>query len=175
MKKAKDYFLVCFILLCSILVFVFREEVSKIGEFGYLGIFILCFLANLTVFLPAPSIMVVVSYSQVLSPVLVAIVGALGTTFGEMSGYMLGNAMDNISTKWKNLIDKISNKIKNAYLIVFIFALLPLPLFDLVGVYAGSKKARVPLFFISCYSGKLIKMLFYAVFIGNILSKLMLK
>lgn len=173
MKKTKDYIIVCFVVICSILIFVFRDKVTAIGEIGYIGIFVLCFLSNLTVFLPAPSLMVVVSYSQVLSPVLVAIIGALGTTFGEMSGYLLGGAIENISKKWDKLISWIGSKIGNVYLIVFIFALMPLPIFDFVGVYAGSKRVKIPLFFLACYSGKLIKMLFYALVIGNVVSAIM--
>lgn len=173
MKKTKDYIIVCFVVICSILIFVFRDKVTAIGEIGYIGIFVLCFLSNLTVFLPAPSLMVVVSYSQVLSPVLVAIIGALGTTFGEMSGYLLGGAIENISKKWDKLISWISSKIRNVYLLVFIFALMPLPLFDFVGVYAGSKRVKMSLFFVACYSGKLIKMLFYALVVGNAVSAIM--
>ena len=171
MKKGKDYLIVCLVVTVSVLIFVYKEEVAAIGEFGYAGIFVLCLLSNLTVFLPAPSLMVVVSYSQVLAPLPVCLIGALGTTLGELSGYMFGNAMDNLSEKWKKIMDGISKKIKNVYLLVFIFALIPLPIFDLVGVYAGGKKVKLQFFIVACYLGKLLKMLFYAVVIGGVISK----
>lgn len=171
MKKVKDYFIVGLVIIASVLIFIFKEDVARIGELGYAGIFILCLLSNLTVFLPASSLMVVVSYSQVLSPAFVCGVGALGTTLGELSGYMLGNAMGNLSGKWEKIIDRISKKIKNVYLLVFIFALIPLPFFDFLGVYAGGKKIKLPFFIIACYLGKFLKMLFYAVAVGGVISK----
>ena len=73
--------------------------------------------------------------------------------------------------KWKKIIDDISKKIKNVYLLIFLFALIPLPLFDLVGVYAGGRKVKLPFFIAVCYLGKLLKMLFYAVVIGGVISK----
>ena len=49
-KKVKDYMIVSLIILASIIVFIFRKNVSKVGELGYIGVFLLCFLSNLTVF-----------------------------------------------------------------------------------------------------------------------------
>lgn len=167
-SKLSDCAIVCFLILCSIVVFVFRKELVLIGGWGYLGVFILCLLSNITIFLPAPSLMVVVSYSQVLSPIIVAIIGAFGTIIGELTGYIFGDAITNLSVKWSGLVKKIGEKIKGVYILVFVLALLPLPLFDFVGVYAGSKKAKLSLFMIACYIGKLIKMLFYTLFVGVI-------
>ncbi len=171
LKKTKDYLIVCAVVLASIMIFVFRDNIAEIGKFGYIGVFFLCLFSNLTVFLPAPSLMVVVAYSQILSPVLVAIVGALGTTIGELSGYMLGNALDSISQKWEKFIVWIGKRIKNVYVIVFVFALIPLPFFDFAGVYAGGKKVNLLWFFVACLIGKFIKMLFYTVLVGGMISE----
>ena len=162
MKKAKDYLIVCFVIITSILIFIFRKDVAKIGELGYIGIFMLCFLSNLTVFLPAPSLLVVMSYSQILSPILVCVIGAIGTTIGELSGYLFGNSMGVLSEKWKKVFENMSKGVKNIYIWVFVFALIPLPLFDFVGVYAGVRKFKLSYFFIACYIGKLLKMIFFA-------------
>ena len=79
MKMVKDYLIVLFVIIVSILVFIFRKDVTSIGKFGYIGVFLLCFLSNLTVFLPSPGLLVVMSYASVLSPILVCIIGALGS------------------------------------------------------------------------------------------------
>ena len=60
-KKVKDYMIVSLIILASIIVFIFRKNVSKVGEPGYIGVFLLCFLSSLTVFLPSPGLLVVMS------------------------------------------------------------------------------------------------------------------
>lgn len=82
-KKVKDYMIVSLVILASIIVFIFRKNVSKVGELGYIGVFLLCFLSSLTVFLPSPGLLVVMSYASVLSPILVCIIGALGSIIFE--------------------------------------------------------------------------------------------
>jgi len=79
MKMVKDYLIVLFVIIVSILVFIFRKDVTRIEKFGYIGVFLLCFLSNLTVFLPSSGLLVVMSYASVLSPILVCIIGALGS------------------------------------------------------------------------------------------------
>ena len=167
-KRIRDYLIVIIITLISVLIFLFRDSVAKIGEFGYVGVFVLCMLSNLTVFLPAPSILIAVAYSRILSPIVVSIIAAMGATLGEMTGYIFGYSIENISKRWDRLIAAITRKVKKVYLIVFVFAIIPFPIFDFAGVYAGSKRAKFPMFFIACYMGKLIKMLFYVYIVGEL-------
>lgn len=148
----------------SVAVFVFRDELDSIGDWGYIGVFFLCLLSNFTVFLPAPSLMVVVSSAQILSPFFVATIGAFGTTVGEMAGYICGRIGHDVSVRFSKLIDKLSRVIQKDFLFVFILALLPLPIFDAAGVYAGGNKMRTTKFMMSCFVGKWLKMLFYAFF-----------
>lgn len=157
------------IVATSIAVFVFKNSLQQLGEWGYIGVFLLCFLSNLTVFLPAPSLLVVVSCSQVLSPFFVALVGAIGTTMGEMSGYVSGALGQDLSTKFKGLVQKMAKRVKNNSIAVAVFALLPLPLFDVAGVYAGGVRMPVASFAISCFLGKWLKMLAYAYMAGRLL------
>ena len=169
MKMVKDYLIVLFVIIVSILVFIFRKDVTRIEKFGYIGVFLLCFLSNLTVFLPSSGLLVVMSYASVLSPILVCIIGALGSTIGELSGYLFGNSIGELSKKWNSFLERVSHKIKNIYVLVFVFALIPLPFFDFVGVYAGGRKVKIPYFFLACYIGKLLKMIFYAYIVSNII------
>ena len=84
MKMVKDY-LIVFFYNCIHFGFIFRKDVTRIGKFGYIGVFLLCFLSNLTVFLPSPGLLVVISYASVLSPILGCIIGALGSIiFGNL-------------------------------------------------------------------------------------------
>ena len=45
--------------------------------------------------------------------------------------------------------------------LVFVLALLPLPLFDVAGVYSGGTRLHVAKFFLACYLGKFLKLLVY--------------
>lgn len=171
-KKLKDFLIVSLVIAASIIVFIFRKDVARIGELGYIGVFLLCLLSNMTVFLPAPSLLVVMSYASVLSPILVCIIGALGSTIGELNGYLFGNSIGEISEKWNSFLERADQKIKNIYVLVFVFAFIPLPLFDFVGVYAGSRKVKIPYFFVACYTGKLLKMIFYTCVVSNFILRI---
>ena len=61
-------------------------------KYGYLGVLVLCFICNVTVFAPVPSLIVVVTAAQTLNPWLVILLGAVGTTLGEMVGHLSGKS-----------------------------------------------------------------------------------
>ncbi|MBQ2873624.1 MAG: VTT domain-containing protein [Bacilli bacterium] len=171
MKIAKDYFIILGVIASSFVIFMLRNKFGVIEKYEYMAVFILCMLSNMTILLPAPSLVVIVYYAQILSPILVVLIGALGTTIGELTGYLFGESVSNISTKWKKIICTISKKIKKIHLLIFILAFLPLPIFDFIGVYAGSKRINIGSFLIMCYLGKMFKMLFYSVIVEDIVSK----
>lgn len=145
----------------SVTIFLLRDKIQNVSEVGYLGLFVLCFLANATVLLPAPSLMIAASCALIMNPWLVAVCAALGSTLGEFVGYAFGTVTEDLSPTFKNLLDKLTTKIHNQTLLVFILAVLPLPLFDLVGIYSGGTKMNLIKFFLACFAGKLIKMLVY--------------
>lgn len=165
MKKReyiKDSILIIGILIASLLIFIFQKEVEKLGTLGYVGVMLMCFVSNATVLLPAPGLAVVVSYAQILSPLPVAIAGAIGTSLGELTGYVLGKKATGMSEKVQKCSDFFSKYIKSTKVLVFVLALLPLPLFDIAGLYAGSRNMKPLEFLLFCFSGKALKMLFYA-------------
>jgi len=161
-RKILEIALLIVIIVISVLVFLFREEVQALGNWGYGGLFLLCFLSNCTVFLPAPSLMVVVSFARSMAPLPVALLGALGTTLGEMFGYTFGRAGQSVSGKFARLIEWLTERVHKVGFLVFLLAFLPLPLFDFAGVYAGGSKMPVWKFGLYCFLGKALKMLLYA-------------
>ena len=129
--------------------FFYKEEIEGLVATGYLGVFIACFAATATILLPAPGILVVIQYAQILNPLLVVLIGSVGTALGEMSGYVLGrsgNAIIQVDTTGKNF---------------FLFSLIPFPVFDVVGIGAGMTKMNPISFWLSCLLGKTIKMGIY--------------
>lgn len=164
LRKILELILIVLIVGLSITIFLLREKIQNVNNMGYLGLLMLCFLANSTVFLPAPSLMITASCALIMNPLLVAIFAAAGATLGEFVGYAFGVASKDISHKVQRVIDKVSLKIKSQSLLVFIFAVLPLPLFDFVGIYSGGTKMNLIKFFVACFLGKFIKMLVYTKF-----------
>lgn len=159
--KVLDIISILIIVGFSLLAFLMRDAVQKYAPVSYLGVLLVCFIANASVLLPAPSILVVVQYSMVLNPMLIALCGAIGATLGEMTGYLAGAHGGNL------LALKVRKKVlsvmpKHPYLVVFCFSLIPLPVFDIVGLIAGAMKLNQAKFFATCLAGKLIKMASFA-------------
>ncbi len=128
-----------------------------ISAFGVLAI---CFLANASVLLPSSGILIVVEYSMLIDPLLAAFCGAFGTALGEMTGFYVGRYGR------KAVPDKLMKWVKarmesHKYLMVLMFSVLPLPVFDIVGILSGAMKMNALKFLGICFTGKLIKMLCY--------------
>ncbi len=161
LRKILEIILLVGIIAGSVVIFLFRDQLQDVGSMGYVGLFALCFLANSTVLLPAPSLMIAASCALILNPWLVALVASLGSALGELVGYVFGTAGQDVSPKFQKLLEKLNAKIKNPSLLVFILAVLPLPLFDVAGIYSGGSKMNLLKFFIFCWIGKFIKTLVY--------------
>lgn len=147
------------IIVLSIWVMFNKEIIQAMGNYSYLALFVCCFLANASVFLPAPGLMVILSAACIMNPVLVSLIGALGMTAGESVGYLgglTGRHLINKKTKSKKMLEIIN---KYGVFAVFIFALVPFPVFDIVGVASGYLKYNFIKFIPPCYIGKFLKSL----------------
>ena len=160
-RKILEILFVVVIIALSVVIFLMRDKIGNVSDVGYLGLFLLCFLANSTVLLPAPNLMIAASCSLIMNPFLVALSAALGSTLGEFVGYVFGTITKDLSPKFQRLLDKLTNKVRNQTVVVFILALLPLPLFDIVGIYSGGTKMNLIKFSVACFIGKFIKLLVY--------------
>ena len=153
----------------TLLVTFFDDEIRSVAAFGYPGIFIACFAANSTVFLPAPSSAIVFAFASIYIPIWVAIIGGLGAAGGELVGYLAGysgrRAVESTAIGAK--VQTWFNK--HAILTVFTLAFLPLPFFDIVGLLAGASKMRLSVFLPVVSVGKVLKMIVYAVLGANLI------
>lgn len=166
--KLRDLPAVALLIAFSAAAFVMNGFVKEHAPVTYLGIFLVCFIANSTVLLPAPSILVVLQYSMLLNPTAVAVCGALGASLGEMVGFFTGVCGSRFVSG--RLVGMIERRFPaHPYIFVFIFAALPLPLFDVVGMIAGAVRLNKFKFYLTCLAGKLIKMLTF-VRVGQALS-----
>ncbi|MCD7822660.1 MAG: VTT domain-containing protein [Oscillospiraceae bacterium] len=161
LRKAFEILFFVAIVAISITIFVMRDRIGQVSDVGYLGLFLLCFLANSTVLLPAPSLMIAASCALIMNPILVSLFAALGSTLGEFVGYAFGRITKDLSPKFQRFLGKLTEKVHSDTLLVFILAVLPLPLFDVVGIYSGGTKMNLGKFFLACFIGKFIKLLIY--------------
>lgn len=140
---------------------LWSEIIKKLALAGYIGLFVACFLTNATVFLPASGIAFTISASTVLNPLFCTIIGGVGTACGELISYYCGRVGKHVVENTP-LFSRIQTYVqKYGVLTVWLFAFLPLPLFDLVGVTAGAGKMPLPKYIIPCMIGKVMKMMVY--------------
>ncbi len=60
---AKGLLPLLFAVILTIIITIYREELMRLAVYGYTGIFIACVAANSTVFLPAPSSAIVLTFA----------------------------------------------------------------------------------------------------------------
>ena len=149
---------VIFIIASSVILFLKTDDIAYDDTYGYIGVVVLCFICNATVFAPAPSLVVAVTAAQTLNPIGVAVLGAIGTSAGELVGFLSGRVGRNVINKENKITEWVKNK---GTLGVFLFAAIPLPLFDMVGIIAGYSNMKCFRFFIACFCGKLLKLTVY--------------
>ena len=90
------------VIAITVVLFLYRDRVSEFEELGYLGAFLISLVANATIILPMPGLLLLVALGAAFNPVLVGLVGAVGGAIGELSGYIAGYSGRGIarSNKW---------------------------------------------------------------------------
>ena len=126
-----------------------------------IGVLVKCFLANASIMLPTSSSLIVTKNSLLMNPLIVAVCGAIGAALGEMIGYYAGRCLGNVLSE--KIIKRIKI-IKHKYLIVFLFSLLVIPIFDIIGILSGVTKMNKLKFFGICFAGNLIKLICFICF-----------
>ena len=160
------YVILGFSVFLLFLIFYYREELKNLSDYGYAGIFIVNFISASTVLLPLPGTASVFIGGAVWNPVIVGIVSGLGSAIGELFTYFLGyggsSLLKNMAKKkeWINKVEK--NFHKNGFRTTFLFALLPLPVFDVIGLIAGAVNYPVWRFFLAMVSARIIRNILFA-------------
>jgi membrane protein YqaA with SNARE-associated domain len=155
------------IIILSYLLSKSNFEASKFVGLGYLGVFILSFLGSVTLFFPLPNVVTAVAAGLFLDPLNVAIIGGLGSSAGELSGYFvgyLGKAIFKNNEKIYLIIKKLFQKYP--WGTIFLLALIPNPLFDVAGIIAGIMQYNIIKFYSATFLGKTVRY-FILAYIGS--------
>mgnify|MGYP001136976863 CR=1 FL=1 len=144
----------------SVSVFLVRDRAEEFMGYGYLGVFVVAFLAYATVLLPAPAIAIAFTWGSVFHPVGVALAAGAGATLGETVGYLAGFS-GQVVLERVAFYQRLTNFMrKNGPLTIFLLSSFPNPLFDVAGAAAGALKMPLPKFLFSCWLGQTVKMFF---------------
>lgn len=164
--------LVGLILVIAIMACVFyfyRQHPAMFKElraYGYLGAFIISIILNATIILPVSNMAVMMSLGATLHPyvllgvafsppVLVGLLGGVGATIGETTGYVAGRSGRGLVTK-SHMYGRVEGWVRRwGWLTILIFSIVPF-VFDLVGLAAGAVRYPFWKFFFFCWLGRTI-------------------
>jgi uncharacterized membrane protein YdjX (TVP38/TMEM64 family) len=163
----------------AVLVYLFHdiENLKRFLPYGYLGVFLVELISCATIIIPVPGTLVVWLAGGTMLPFLwagvwVGVVASIGGTLGELTSYLLGywgqGTVKIGQRKWYQRAERWMKRYGSS--IVFIFALLPLPI-DLVGIASGALRFPLWKFILACWAGKLPKCILIA-YLGSISVKL---
>lgn len=146
----------------TLYIYSIRERVAEFAAFGYPGIFLIAMLANATILLPAPGVVVIYAMGAIFNPLGVGLAAGLGGTVGELSGYLAGFSGQAVVERM-DVYDRIRPWVERygGWAILFLSA-IPNPFFDVAGIAAGIARMPVPTFLMFTGAGQLIKMTVFA-------------
>ena len=166
MNDRKNYIrsgLILFLIIAiTFLLFVYQDEIQELAHLGYGGIFVLSILANATLILPLPGVILTSAMGAIFNPLWVAVAAGLGAAIGEITGYLAGYS-GQVVIEHRDWYERLTEWMKRyGDMTVLFMAMIPNPLFDMAGMAAGMLKLPLHRFLIWCSLGKIIKMLFFA-------------
>jgi membrane protein YqaA with SNARE-associated domain len=135
--------------------FVYRDNVAELGNAGYLGSFLVSLVANGTIILPMPGIIVLFALGATFNPWLIGLTAGAGGAIGELTGYAAGFSGRRILRNNALYIRAVGWLRKWGIWVIFLFTVTPLPL-DVVGIAAGALRFPIWKFLLVCWFGKVI-------------------
>lgn len=151
-----------FVVALTIFLISIRDRIQNLAVYGYPGIFLISILANATVIIPLPGVILTSAMGAVFNPLWVAVAAGSGAALGELSGYLAGFSGQAIiqRVEWYEKMELWMRKYGD--LTIFILSFLPNPAFDMAGITAGALKLPAWRFLFWCWLGKMLKMLLFA-------------
>jgi len=143
-------------------IFVFRDRVSNLAGYGYLGAFLISLLSSATIILPIPGLALIFALGAAYDPFLVGLAAGAGSTLGEITGYMAGYSGQIVLKNNKTYLRMERWMKRRGSIVIFVLAFVPNPLFDLAGAAAGALRYPIWKFLLVCFLGKTPKSILVA-------------
>ena len=136
-------------------------DLESLLRYGYLGVFLINLVCAATIIFPITAEAVIIAAGATLNPLWLGIISSVGATIGELTSYLAGYwGSKVILGEYSGKYEKAESWLrKYGSLAVFVFALLPILVFDLLGLAAGSFKFPLWKFILACWAGRLIRCL----------------
>ena len=134
-----------------------KMPLEGLATLAYLIVFAVTLLSSATILFPAPGVVIVMAAAAKWNPAIVAIVASIGGALGELTSYyagLLGRKI--IVTEYRERYERaVAWMDRYGLWAVFGFSLIPMLIFDLIGLAAGALKLQVWKFFLACWGGRI--------------------
>jgi membrane protein YqaA with SNARE-associated domain len=137
-----------------------RQWLDALGNYTYLGVFLVTLIGNATVIIPVPYLALIASVAtQTDNLAAVIVAGALGSVLGESVAFFVGRSGRGVveDTRFYRWVQRHMRQPWRAFLILFGLSAPPNPAFDVAGLAAGALGLPYWLFFSAVFLGRLIR------------------
>ncbi len=136
----------------------YQEELRNLGNYGYLGLFVISLIGNATLIIPAPVFVVACAAGVIYGPIGVGLVAGLGSALGELTGYMAGVGGTALLPQGQRYEQLQRFMQRHGMLAIFLLGAIPNPIFDVGGLIAGVLRMKVWKFILAGWAGKAIRL-----------------
>ena len=161
--KHKIYTILLFALsiVLSISFFIFKDFFREASSLGLIGLFLVNLISSASLFVSGPAFLTVIAGGSLYSPLLVGVIASLGAAVGDMVSFLFGFSGRKLTRKKLERSKKILvlEKYFKKYgaLIIFLVAIIPNPLFDAIGIFAGVLNYPPIRFFVIVLVGRFLR------------------
>jgi len=155
------------VLALSVVIVSLPIDYQALGDYGYLGVFVVTLVSTMSLVLPVPYLAAIFVAGTFLNPWIVALVAGVAAALGELTGYALGYSGRTLlpRSRWYRMIRRSMSRYGAG--VIFVAAAIPNPFFDAVGMVAGATKMSVWTFLICAFLGKTLRFWLVALLGGS--------
>ncbi len=155
------WLIVVLVVAMIVVAFVFRGEFKDIEDtvrrLGYPIVFAAALLGSAGMVIPLPSTAAIFFGGAVLNPAYVGLLAGVAEGLGEITGYALGYSSQGVLER-SRFYQRVHGWVDRwGWIPVVIFAIIPNPVFDVLGIAAGALRLSLPKFLAAAIVGKTIK------------------
>ncbi len=161
------------------LVIRYWHSIVELQSYGYLGVFIIAFVAGSSVPTPISYLLLTFTFGGILNPALVAVAAGVGAGTGGTLVFLLGRGGRRFfpNVRHYSVDEAASNSLANKFvnwaqnrgsMVVFFMSAMLNPVFAPMAIAMGALRFRLIKFYIMCVAGNLVKAMIisYAGYLG---------
>lgn len=161
------------------LVIRYWKEIAELQQYGYLGAFVVAFIAGSSIPTPISYLLLTFTFGGILHPALVGLASGFGAGLGGTLVFLLGRGGRRLfpGLQHYSVDDDASNRMaakfvnwaqRRGSVVVFVMSAMLNPVFAPMAIAMGALRFRLIKFFLLCTAGNIVKamVISYAGYLG---------